>query len=55
MLFRSGERPPGADQPDVYRGARSGYFISPDQGAWEDVYANTLQAAVHPPNGHADG
>jgi len=52
-LRESGERPPGAEQPDVYRGARSGYFISPDQSSWENVYANTLEAAVHPANGRA--
>ena len=43
-------RPPGADEPDVYRGARSGYFITPDdRGSWQEVYARTLAAAVHPP------
>jgi hypothetical protein len=45
-----GERPPGADEPGVYRGARSGYFVNPDdQASWQEVYARTLAAAVHPP------
>jgi len=31
------------------RQARSGYFINPDdQGSWQQVYAKTLAAAVHP-------
>jgi phenylpropionate dioxygenase-like ring-hydroxylating dioxygenase large terminal subunit len=48
-LRDKGERPPGADDPDVYRGARSGYFVKPDDGsAWHEVYAKTLVAAVHP-------
>ncbi len=46
----SGERPPGADDPNVYRGARSGCFISPDgDRPWQEVYAATLDASVHPP------
>jgi phthalate 4,5-dioxygenase oxygenase subunit len=49
-LRDKGERPPGADDPAVYRGARSGYFIdADDQGPWREVYARTLSAAVHPP------
>ena len=49
-LRDSGARPPGALDPDVYRGARSGYFVSPDDlGPWQEVYAKTLAAAVHPP------
>jgi phthalate 4,5-dioxygenase oxygenase subunit len=41
--------PPGAEEPEVYRGARSGYFISDDQSPWQDVYARQLAAAVRPP------
>jgi hypothetical protein len=49
-LRDKGERPPGADDPSVYRGARSGYFVGPDDlGPWHEVYAKTLAAAVHPP------
>jgi hypothetical protein len=48
-LRDKGEQPPGADDPGVYRGARSGYFVNPDdQGAWHEVYAKTLAAAIHP-------
>ncbi|HEU0160034.1 MAG TPA: (2Fe-2S)-binding protein, partial [Hyphomicrobiaceae bacterium] len=41
--------PPGAEEPEVYRGARSGYFISDDQRPWQEVYARQLAAAVRPP------
>jgi hypothetical protein len=41
--------PPGAEEPDVYKGARSGYFISDDQRPWQEVYARQLAAAVRPP------
>ena len=48
------ERPPGADDPGVYRAARSGYFLAPeDQGSWQEVYARTLAASVHPPRAAA--
>jgi phthalate 4,5-dioxygenase oxygenase subunit len=48
-LRDKGERPAGADDPGVYRTARSGYFIAPDdQAPWQEVYARTLAAAVHP-------
>ncbi|MDX2157306.1 MAG: Rieske 2Fe-2S domain-containing protein [Hyphomicrobiaceae bacterium] len=40
--------PPGADDASVYRGARSGYLTTCDQGAWEEVYAAELKAAVRP-------
>jgi phthalate 4,5-dioxygenase len=43
------ERPPGADDPGVYRRARSGYFVSADQNAWQEVYGSRLTAALHPP------
>src|SRR3981081_4807573 len=32
-LRDKGERPAGADDPSVYRAARSGYFIGPDDPA----------------------
>ena len=38
-----------ADDPGVYRAARSGYFTAPDdQAPWQEDYARTLAAAVHP-------
>jgi hypothetical protein len=48
-LRDTGERPASVDDPGVYRAARSGYFTAPgDQAPWQDVYARTLAAAVHP-------
>ena len=43
-----GELPPGAEDAEVYRGARSGYFVSEGEGPWRDVYARQLGVAVHP-------
>ncbi len=40
--------PPGAEDGSVYRGARSGYFVSDDASDWQAVYANRLAEAVHP-------
>ena len=49
-LRDKGTLPPGARDPAVYRGARSGYFTSAaDQSTWQEVYNRTLAAAVHPP------
>jgi phthalate 4,5-dioxygenase len=47
-LRDGGAPPPGIDDPEIYRGARSGYFVSSDQSPWQEVYARTLAAAVHP-------
>src|SRR5262249_11756112 len=47
-LRDKGTLPPGAEEPEVYRGARSGYFISDDKSPWADVYARQLAASVHP-------
>jgi hypothetical protein len=48
-LRDQGTLPPGADAPGIYRGARSGYFVSNDKGEWQDVYARQLAAGLHPP------
>jgi len=41
--------PPGSDDASVYRGARSGYFVSSDTSDWQQVYASQLANGVHPP------
>jgi phthalate 4,5-dioxygenase len=41
--------PPGVEDPEVFRGARSGYFTSDDQSPWQDIYAKRLAASVRPP------
>ena len=40
--------PPGIEDPAVYHGARSGYFVSDDQRDWQQVYKHRLAAALHP-------
>jgi len=47
-LRDDGILPPGADDPGVYRTARSGYLTSEGNDGWEKVYAKRLDAAVHP-------
>jgi hypothetical protein len=49
-LRDKGERPPGADEPGVYRGARSGYFVSENASSWQEVYARQLAASVRAPS-----
>jgi len=48
-LRDKGVLPPGAEDPQVYREARSGYFVSDDKRPWREVYARQLAASVHPP------
>ena len=43
-----GVLPPGAEDAAVYRGARSGYFVSDDKSPWQEVYARQLAASVRP-------
>jgi len=47
-LREDGALPPGVEDASVYRGARSGYFVSDDQRAWQEVYKHRLEAALHP-------
>lgn len=49
-LRDKGELPPGAEDPSVYRGARSGYMLTDglDDSAWRTVYDTELAAAAHP-------
>jgi len=43
-----GTLPAGVADGSVYHGARSGYFVSDDQRAWQEVYEHRLAQAVHP-------
>ncbi len=47
-LRDEGTLPPGVEDAGIYHGARSGYFVSDDQGPWKDVYERRLAAAKHP-------
>jgi phthalate 4,5-dioxygenase len=48
-LRNEGVSPPGAQDPQVYRGARSGYFVSDDNTPWREVYARQLLASMRAP------
>src|SRR5262245_46263037 len=43
-----GTAPPGIQSADVFRDARSGYFITDDTSTWQDIYAKRLAASVRP-------
>ncbi len=47
-LRDKGTPPPGAVDPEVFRGARSGYFISGEARPWLDIYNSQLSHAVRP-------
>ena len=40
--------PPGAEDPGVYRGARSGFFVSNEVSDWQEIYARQLAMAARP-------
>jgi hypothetical protein len=40
--------PPGVEDPAVFHGARSGYFVSGDKNPWQEIYLRQLAAALHP-------
>jgi len=48
-LRDQGVLPPGVEDPQVYRAARSGYFVSDDRSPWRDVYDRQFAASLHPP------
>ena len=47
-LRDEGVLPPGVEDAQVYRRARSGYFVSDDTSEWREVYARQFAASVHP-------
>ena len=40
--------PPGVENVEVFRNARSGYFVSNDKNGWRDAYAEQLALASRP-------
>lgn len=42
------ETPPGLDAPEVFFGARAGYFLTDSQATWEAAYADQVDRAVRP-------
>ena len=47
-LRDEGTPPPGIEGPGVFRGARSGYFISEETLSWQEIYARQFSNAVRP-------
>ena len=47
-LRDEGLLPPGVEDADVYRGARSGYLVSDDKTSWQDLYVRQLSASLRP-------
>jgi len=47
-----GKTPPGLENPYVFMGARSGYFITPNTTKWEEAYKEQVQAAIRPKLNH---
>ena len=47
-LRDKGVLPPGVEDAQVFRGARSGYLVSDDNSPWQELYVRQLAAAVHP-------
>src|SRR5262249_12680066 len=47
-LRDQGTPPPGVADPEVFRGARSGYFISGEARPWQEIYDRQLSHAVRP-------
>jgi len=47
-LRDEGVPPPGMEDADVYRGARSGYLVSDDKTPWQDLYVRQLAASLRP-------
>jgi phthalate 4,5-dioxygenase len=40
--------PPGVEDAEVFRGARSGYLVSDNKSTWQEVYRSQLETALHP-------
>ena len=52
--FRDGQAAPGVDDPEVYFGARSGFFEMPSDVEWRAAYDAQVQAAVRAPRADQD-
>jgi phenylpropionate dioxygenase-like ring-hydroxylating dioxygenase large terminal subunit len=49
-LRDQGTLPPGIQNADVFRGARSEYFVSDDKSPWQEIYATQLAASAARPD-----
>jgi phthalate 4,5-dioxygenase len=52
-LKKDGDRPPGADNPDAYFGARGGYYVASAAEDWLDIYRDNVAAAHRVQLAHA--
>jgi hypothetical protein len=52
-LRDKGAPPPGADDVEVFRDARGGYFVSDDKRGWRDAYAEQLTLVSRPRRGQS--
>ena len=48
VFDRDGVRPPGADNPDAFYGARGGYYVAPEKSEWIGTYKDRLDQARKP-------
>ncbi len=46
----NGTPPPGVDRPEIFREARSGFFLAPDEIDWRDAYQAQTQVMERPGN-----
>jgi hypothetical protein len=44
----TGQASSGVDDPQVYLGARAGYFLTDPSATWESAYQGQLKSAVRP-------
>jgi len=44
----TGAPPPGVDDPEIFLGARSGFFTAPPERGWQEVYRTNVERAVRP-------
>ena len=48
-LRDKGVAPPGAENVEVFRDARGGYFVADEGPGWQDAYTAQLALASRPP------
>ena len=46
--FAQGQPAPGVEQPEIFMGARSGYFLADIAADWREAYRAQVNQAVRP-------
>ena len=49
-LRDNGTTPPGIEDPEIFREARSGFFLAPDEVDWRDAYHEATRTMERPGN-----